>query len=362
MSTKRAPVVRTNSLISLTTALLLTSGSALAGFEWNPPQIEQPERKIIIKSHTNKTIDMASPTPKAEEVIDEQPVAPEIKWYQPPEIKEPAKETIKVESPELEVTSEKKKTLAITDTKQEATKIKSEKTVKQVIKEAVASMDETSPAVTKKSNYTLAQGFGKDVPLALALRQIVPADFGYAVQNNANLGLRVDWSGNKPWDEVLNAAIKKYNLEAVIIQKTVLIKEIGAPIETPKRKETAPPVELEQKSEMIREDETITQNVSENAKQKPTSLTSVSKWKAEEGEELYPVMVQWCNAAGVKLLWNAKEKYEISEDIEVNGNFENAVQKVLMTFKGQSKRPVGMFKANDPKGKAVLSVNDSAGA
>ena len=342
--------------ISLTAFILMTSvfsTTSLAGFEWQPAQPFEPQRQVIIKSHTNKTIDMVQPE---KEEVKEQPSEPEIQWYQPPEIKEAVKEEPKP-APTPQATPEKKKTLAIVETKEEP-----KKTVKEVIKEAVSNMDKEPALSPAKSAYKMAQGFGNDVPLALALRQIVPADFGYAVQNNANLGLRVDWSGNKPWDEVLNAAINKYDLEAVVIEKTVLIKKVGAPIEAPKPK-TAPTVEktteIEQKSEMMREDEKITQKTS-SASHKPTSLTKVSQWKAEEGDELYPVMVQWCNAAGVKLLWNAKEKYEISEDVEVNGNFEKAVQKILMTFKGQEQRPVGMFKSNDPKGKAVLSVSDSS--
>ena len=43
-------------------------------------------------------------------------------------------------------------------------------------------------------------GFGTDMPLALALRQIVPADYAFSFGENVNPGYRVSWSGGKAWD------------------------------------------------------------------------------------------------------------------------------------------------------------------
>ncbi len=55
------------------------------------------------------------------------------------------------------------------------------------------------------SDFAAVNGFGSDLPLALALGQIVPADYTYSFAAGVNPGLSISWSGNgKPWNEVLS--------------------------------------------------------------------------------------------------------------------------------------------------------------
>lgn len=48
-----------------------------------------------------------------------------------------------------------------------------------------------------------AVGFGSDVPLALALQQVVPADFAYSFDPAVNVGSKVSWNGGKAWNLVV---------------------------------------------------------------------------------------------------------------------------------------------------------------
>lgn len=337
-----------------TAALLcgsVLSVPAQAGFEWNPPKASEPQRKIIVDNYVNKTLEVLGK--QDNEVAVEEIVEPEI--------------ITESENTPTEAVSEKseKKALVISE---EKPSLKNEKTAEEVIAEHVI---EEEPTPTKAEDvYAVAHGFGKDVPLALALRQIVPADFGYAVQDNANLGLRVDWNGAKPWNEVLNMAIEGYDLEAVIIEKTVLIKKVGTKVQPPKAKipsmviDDKPLAESanEEKSEMVYEDIKITQNASLNPTKLTTKMnpTTVSQWQASKGDDLYPVLVQWCNASGVKLFWNVKDRFELPENIHVEGDFEMAIQRLLMAFKGHKQRPVGQFKEGGADSKALLSISSGA--
>ncbi|MGH1398079.1 MAG: hypothetical protein ACRBCT_02585 [Alphaproteobacteria bacterium] len=55
------------------------------------------------------------------------------------------------------------------------------------------------------SDFAVVNGFGSDLPLALALGQIVPADYTYSFAAGVNPGAFISWSGNgKPWNEVLS--------------------------------------------------------------------------------------------------------------------------------------------------------------
>lgn len=87
--------------------------------------------------------------------------------------------------------------------------------------QAPAMMAPATPA----HNFEIVQGFGSDMPLALALSQIVPADYAYSFRGNVNPGQRVSWSGGKPWNVVLNDALKSLNLKAIVSGKTVIIAQ-----------------------------------------------------------------------------------------------------------------------------------------
>lgn len=84
-----------------------------------------------------------------------------------------------------------------------------------------------SPAPARRPAAPLvlpvAHGFGRRVPLAFAARQIVPArvkvTFGAGVDPEAP----VDWTGGRPWDRALRAAVKPLGLRVVVGWMTVSI-------------------------------------------------------------------------------------------------------------------------------------------
>ncbi len=77
--------------------------------------------------------------------------------------------------------------------------------------------------LTMSSQYADAVGFGSDIPLALALRQIVPPDYAYAFDPAVDQGARITWNGGKPWDLVLNDALQPHGFAAVVTDKTVRV-------------------------------------------------------------------------------------------------------------------------------------------
>ena len=75
------------------------------------------------------------------------------------------------------------------------------------------------------SRPVLARGFGDDVPLAFAIRQIVPAtvkvEYGNAVDRQA----RVSWIGGKPWRQVLHTTLSPLGIHAAQTGGTLKITE-----------------------------------------------------------------------------------------------------------------------------------------
>ena len=71
--------------------------------------------------------------------------------------------------------------------------------------------------------FKVARGFGNAVPMAFAVRQIVPA----AVRVHYGAGIDPDalvsWKGNRPWNQVLAAAVRPLRLRIVTGTDTVLM-------------------------------------------------------------------------------------------------------------------------------------------
>ena len=73
------------------------------------------------------------------------------------------------------------------------------------------------------SLFKVAHGFGDDVPLSFAARQIVPPTvtvrYGRGVDSNA----AVSWKGEAPWNRVLAAAVRPLQLRLMTGASSVLI-------------------------------------------------------------------------------------------------------------------------------------------
>ncbi len=82
------------------------------------------------------------------------------------------------------------------------------------------------PLSTKASGvYTEAVGFRRDLPLALALSQVIPTHYALSFNTGVDAGSNVSWEGGKPWNQVLNDMLTPLGLRADISGKTVSIRK-----------------------------------------------------------------------------------------------------------------------------------------
>lgn len=80
-----------------------------------------------------------------------------------------------------------------------------------------------SESVDEQINYEDITGFGNDIPLGLATRQIVPDDFSFSFDTDIDPGLRVSWQGGKAWNAVLEETLEPHDLKADIRNNKVRI-------------------------------------------------------------------------------------------------------------------------------------------
>lgn len=80
---------------------------------------------------------------------------------------------------------------------------------------------------TAPRQYAKAVGFGKDLPLALALSQVIPRDYTHSFADGVDAGATVSWEGGKPWNDVLEDMLNARNLTATIQGNQVVIRPLA---------------------------------------------------------------------------------------------------------------------------------------
>ena len=73
------------------------------------------------------------------------------------------------------------------------------------------------------SVYEQASGFGNDIPMIMALQQIVPEHYTYSFASGVNPAQSVSWSGGQGWDRVVGDMLQPLGLRASIRGKTIFI-------------------------------------------------------------------------------------------------------------------------------------------
>ncbi len=155
-------------------ALLCFSASAYAGFEWRGP-IEPPVRQ-------------QAPAPVAGDMSD---LAPVTAWDGTAPAAQPAPDApaAAVESVQAEPVSPALKPFA-----------------------AAPAAHTAAPQTMPVEGEVLA-GFGRDLPLVIALQQVAPAGHQFSFAPGVNPGATVSWEGGKPWQAVMTDMLAPQGLE-----------------------------------------------------------------------------------------------------------------------------------------------------
>ena len=83
--------------------------------------------------------------------------------------------------------------------------------------------DDGTPAPAVRPKVPYARGFGHAVPLSFAARQIVPRNVTVRFGAEVDQSLPVDWTGGRPWNLVMGAAVKPLHLHLTFSATSVLI-------------------------------------------------------------------------------------------------------------------------------------------
>lgn len=92
----------------------------------------------------------------------------------------------------------------------------------------VETIIEQAPVVAPADDK-IVEGFGSNMPMALALRQIVPPTYRFSFGANVDPGQRVSWQGGHKWSEILQDMARQQGLTAEVAGNVVAIRSNGSP-------------------------------------------------------------------------------------------------------------------------------------
>ncbi len=85
-----------------------------------------------------------------------------------------------------------------------------------------------APVASEPASDVLT-GFGSDVPLVIALQQVVPAGYQYSFAAGVNPGVSVSWQGGKSWQGVLADMLASQGLGYRIQNSAVIVGNYASP-------------------------------------------------------------------------------------------------------------------------------------
>jgi hypothetical protein len=234
-----------------------------------------------------------------------------------------------------------------------------------------------APVPAPQGNFEIVEGFGSDMPLALALQQIVPAGYATSFGSGVNPGAAVTWDGGKPWkpwNQIISDMLAPHNLEVQIDGKVVNIRQPGAqqhsaaptqeellrrpnikdpgeqsqiqaadslagiesasgtPTEiAPNASAEAPAAALDAAIEEAAQLPLPEQVDAEATKESPgpqAAAEQTGTWEAKAGESLKDTLTRWSEKAGVEMIWMASYDSNVKQDISLEDNFASAVQTI----------------------------------
>ena len=201
-------------------------------------------------------------------------------------------------------------------------------------------------------SYDNVVGFGKDMPLTIALGQVVPDRYAFSYGKNVDMGKTASWEGGKPWNEVLQEMLSPLGLMAVISNDTVRIESKGqyssAEFSHERSMTMASGLIISQDLQADASMSSFAQDVNYDS--------TIRLWTAPKDATLRRIVETWAYEAGVEVYWQSDYDYPMQAPVNIRGTFQEAITILLDGLREAQPRPVARLHPNLPDGPAVLVV------
>lgn len=193
-------------------------------------------------------------------------------------------------------------------------------------------------------------GFAKNIPLSVALRQILPANYSFSLAPDVDTSTAVSWQGGAVWREVLQAMLIGSGLAASEQGNNVNVYRTSG--FAMNMLDSAPLVAAPAIAPMPVATQTVMMEPAPESAVGPI----VDRWSADAGQTLRAVLEAWCQKAGVQLVWQAEYDYPLQASYATTSTFEDAVRNLLLGFQEAQPQPYASLHNNPSVGQAVLVI------
>lgn len=249
----------------------------------------------------------------------------------------------------------------------------------------------------------VVDGFADQVPLTVALQQILPQGYGYTLGDGVNPGQLVSWRGGRPWNTILQDMLASSGLGYSANNNLITVNATGAsptvvagnslppvapapvaapaPVVQPQAVYAPPvqqpdpvpaPVYMAQDQQMQQPapqpEQTAPQPQPDAAPAAPQlmqpqplqienpAIFVPQVWEARPGRSLREQLQDWCNRVGAELHWEAEYDYPVQASMSMTGTFEEAVRVLLTGFGDAKPTPRARLHYNPAAGQSILIV------
>ncbi len=246
------------------------------------------------------------------------------------------------------------------------------------VNNAPATLVTPAPVATSSPSSTpVYEGFGQDITLVLALREIVPTSYAFAFDRPEYAAQTISWDGGRPWLDVLNSALAKRSLVARVTGSTVRIQSLygaaptpepapapaaayePAPVSEPVAQSDSKPMDITNSTSSDYPDTVASAPTQQeiSVKASVADMTTRMTWKAAPGSTLREVLEGWSKVAKVDLQWMTPYDYPINNTFMYEGTFQEALSSILSSYSRENPKPRGKLYPNAPTGPSVLMIN-----
>ncbi len=258
----------------------------------------------------------------------------------------------------------------------------------------------TPATVPSMAAEPVVEGFADQVPLTVALQQILPQGYGYTLGDGVNPGQLVSWRGGRPWNQVLGDALGGSGLNYNVNNRLVMVgSNMAAPTVIagnqqapqaamqPMPQQLPPPPAPAYQAPQAMPQPIVPQPqpMVEQYAPPPAPMADVPQaattdqglpipqplqienpaiftpqvWEARPGQTLRQILQDWCGRVGVELNWAAEYDYPVMATASVTGTFEEAVRTLLSGFDAAQPTPRARLHYNPAAGQSILIVEAS---
>lgn len=196
------------------------------------------------------------------------------------------------------------------------------------------------------------------IPFVVALRKIVPIDYDFSFETDADLGQIVSYEYKGEWTDTLSTMLAKISLTYRVKDNLIAIyKTTGqAPAQVADGK--TPKIKEEQKTSVdtlvkVKKDipvgEPITKKnvpvIEEVLIDVPVEDNYI--WKVRKGYTLQETVKSWGEQVGWTVVWDSDRDFEIQSEVSFSGSFVDAATGLINAFAEADPPVVGTFYKNN---------------